>query len=204
MYMELNDKLKKIKQSFRLYMNGPASQSMREKGLNYNVNWGVPLINLHEMAKEYGKDYELAVALFKENVRECKILATLIMPADRMEAELAEVWLEQTRTQEIAEMLAMNLFQHVDYASVLAFECIASEKILYQICGFNLLSRLFGKGQEPNERGINEFLDQAAVALKGENLGIKHAAMNAVLSFVELGDEYELVARKALHGVVEI
>ena len=204
MYMESNDKLKKIKQSFRLYMNGPASQSMREKGLNYNVNWGVPLINLHEMAKEYGKDYELAVALFKENVRECKILATLIMPADRMEAELAEVWLEQTRTQEIAEMLAMNLFQYVDYASVLAFECIASEKILYQICGFNLLSRLFGKGQEPNERGINEFLDQAAVALKGEILGVKHAAMNAVLSFVELGDEYELVARKALHGIVEI
>ena len=108
--MKLNDKLKKIKQSFRLYMNGPASQSMREKGLNYNVNWGVPLINLHEMAKEYGKDYELAVALFKENVRECKILATLIMPADRMEADLAEVWLEQTRTQEIAEMLIMPLF----------------------------------------------------------------------------------------------
>ena len=202
--MELNDKLKKIKRSFRLYMNGPASQSMREKGLDYNVNWGVPLINLHEMAKEYGKDYELAVALFKENVRECKILATLIMPADSMEAELAEVWLEQTRTQEIAEMLAMNLFQYVDYASVLAFESIASEKILYQICGFNLLSRLFGKGQEPNERGINEFLDQAAVALKGEILGVKHAAMNAVLSFMELGDEFELVARKALHGVVEI
>ena len=117
---------------------------------------------------------------------------------------MAEVWLEQTRTQEIAEMLAINLFQHVDYASVLAFECIASENNLYQICGFKLLGRLFGKGLEPNERGINEFLDQAAVALSNENMGVKHAAMNAILSFAELGNDYEMIVRKALHGVVEI
>ena len=121
--MKLNDKLKKIKQSFRLYMNGPVSQSMREKGLNYNVNWGVPLINLHEMAKEYGKDYELAVALFKENVRECKILATLIMPADRMEADLAEVWLEQTRTQEIAEMLLQRIISIRFVVSIFWVDC---------------------------------------------------------------------------------
>ena len=64
--------------------------------------------------------------------------------------------------------------------------------------------RLFGKGLEPNERGINEFLAQAAVALSNENMGVKHAAMNAILSFAELGNDYEMIVRKALHGVVEI
>ena len=97
----------------------------------------------------------------------------------------------------------MNLFQYVDYASVLAFECIASDKILYQICGYSLLSRLFGKGMKPNERGINEFLDQAATALVCDNMGVKHAAMNAVMNFMELGREYELIARKALHNVID-
>jgi len=201
--MELKDKLKAIKQSFRLEMNGPVSQSMRAKGVDYKINWGIPLVSLNEQAKEYGKDYDLAIALFKENIRECKILATLIMPAERMDAELADVWLEQTETQEIAELLAMNLFQYVDYASVLAFECIASDKILYQICGYSLLSRLFGKGMKPNERGINEFLDQAATALVCDNMGVKHAAMNAVMNFMELDSEYELIARKALHNVID-
>ena len=202
--MTIEEQIKDIKQSFRLYMNGPGSMSMREKGLNYHVNWGVPLPTLREMAETYGKNYELAIALYKDNVRECKLLATLLMPIDRMDAELADVWLEQDQTQEVVEMLAMNVFQYADFASVLAYECIASEEVLRQICGYNILSRLFGKQMEPNERGINEFLDQASVAFSTENLGVKHAALNAVMSFAALGQDYENIARKALQGIIEI
>ena len=72
-----HQKLMKIKRSFRLLMNGPASQSMREKGIEYKINWGVPFIELKKMAIEYGKDYDLAIELWKENIRECKILAQL-------------------------------------------------------------------------------------------------------------------------------
>ncbi|MBF1547579.1 MAG: DNA alkylation repair protein, partial [Prevotella salivae] len=63
---------------------------------------------------------------------------------------------------------------------------------------------LFGKQMEPNERGINEFLDQASVAFSTENLGVKHAALNAVMSFAALGQDYENIARKALQGIIEI
>ena len=38
-------------------MNGVASQSMRDKGLGYKINWGIALPALKEMAAEYGKDY---------------------------------------------------------------------------------------------------------------------------------------------------
>ena len=41
MEQETQDKLKQIKGRFRLMMNGVASQSMREKGLGYKINWGV-------------------------------------------------------------------------------------------------------------------------------------------------------------------
>ena len=36
-----------------------------------------------------------------------------------------------------------------------------------------------------------------------DNMGVKHAAMNAVMNFMELGREYELIARKALHNVID-
>ena len=48
----------------------------------------------------------------------------------------------------------------------------------------SILARLFAKGMEPNERGINEFLDQAHTTLAGENIALKHAAFNCVLSFL--------------------
>lgn len=201
---ETHQKLMEIKRSFRLLMNGPTSQSMAQKGVGYKINWGVPFIELKKMATEYGKDYDLAIELWKEDIRECKILATLIMPADKMLAEITDIWMEQVTTQEMAEMLAFNLLQHVDYAPVLAYQWMASDKPLYQIAGFQILARLFANGQEANERGINEFLDQASVALQGDNMGVKHAAANCVLRFADLGEEYEKIARAALKGVFEL
>lgn len=201
---ETHQKLMKIKRSFRLLMSGPTSQSMTQKGLGYKINWGVPFIELKKMSLEYGKDYELAIELWKEDIRECKILATLIMPAEKMLPEITDIWMEQVKSQEMAEMLAFNLLQHVDYAPAIAYEWIATDKTLYEIAGFQLLARLFANGQEANERGINEFLDQAAVALQGDNMGIKHAAANCVLRFADLGEEYEKIARAALKGIFEL
>lgn len=201
---ETHQKLMKIKRSFRLLMSGPTSQSMTQKGLGYKINWGVPFIELKKMALEYGKDYELAIELWKEDIRECKILATLIMPAEKTLPEITDIWMEQVKSQEMAEMLAFNLLQHVDYAPAIAYEWIATDKTLYEIAGFQLLARLFANGQEANERGINEFLDQAAVALQGDNMGIKHAAANCVLRFADLGEEYEKIARAALKGIFEL
>lgn len=201
---ETHQKLMQIKRCFRLLMNGPTSQSMSQKGIGYKINWGVPFIELKKMASEYGKDYSLAIELWKEDIRECKILATLIMPADEMLPEITDIWMEQVKTQEMAEMLAFNLLQYVNYAPVIAYQWMASELPLYQIAGFQLLARLFANGQEANERGINEFLDQASTALQGDNMGVKHAAANCVLRFADLGEEYEKVARMALRGVFEL
>ncbi len=196
-----NEKLKKIKQSFRLLMNGEANRSMREKGLNYHLNWGVSLVDLRQMAKEYGKDYELAIELWKENIRECKILATMIMPAERMLPEIVDIWVEQTQEVEIAEQAAFNLYQHLDFAPEIAFRWISSNDAIRQISGYHILSRLFMRGLEPNERGINEFLDQALAALNDSNISVRHAATTSLQRFSELGEDYSKIVDKALSKI---
>lgn len=200
---EIQEQLKAIKQSFRLMMNGVASQSMREKGVEYKLNWGISLPELIRMAGEYEKNYDLAIALWKEDIRECKILATLLMPPDKMPAEVAEIWMEQTHSQEMVEMAALNLYQYLDEGPMMAYEWMASADELRQIGAYSILSRLFMRGQEPNERGINEFLDQAAVALQDTHLGVRHAAANCVRRFVEMGEEYQTIAYKALKGLLD-
>ena len=198
---ETNEKLKAIKRSFRTVMNGVASHSMREKGVGYKLNWGVSLVHLREMAATYGKDYDLAIALWKEDIRECKILATLIMPAERLLPEVADIWLEQTTSQELAEMLAANLLKDVSYAPEIAYRWMASDSDIRQICGFCILSRLFMRGLEPNERGINEFLDQAMTALQGNSIAVKKAALASVLRFADLGLVYERMAKSAVKSI---
>lgn len=195
---EIESKIKELKRGFRLVMNGPASQSMREKGLDYRLNWGVPFIQLKQMAADLPYDYDFAIALWKEDIRECKILATLLMPHDKMPEEVAEIWMEQTHSQEMAEMQAFNLYQYVSYAPKLAYRWMALDDTVKEICAYDILGRLFMKGQEPNERGINEFIDQAVTALKSPSAGLRHAAMNALTRFADLGLVFERLAKAAL------
>ena len=190
--------VKEIKQSFRQMMDGAVAKSMRDKGADYKLNWGATLPRLRAKADELGPNYDLAIALFKENVRECKILATMMMPPNEVLPEVIDIWMEQITTQEIAEQAAFNLFQYLPYAPEKAYTWMASEKPLYQLCGFHILSRLFMNKQEPNERGINEFIDQAIVALQGDSLMVRKAAMSAVQRFAELGLVYERIAKSAL------
>lgn len=196
--MDIQQQVKEIKQSFRQMMDGAIAKSMRDKGVEYHLNWGATLPRLKEKAVEIGKNYDLAIALWKENVRECKILATMIMPPDKVLPEVIDIWMEQITSQEIAEQATYNLFQYLPFAADKAYTWMASEKELYQLCGFHILSRLFMNGQEPNERGINEFVDQALAALQGESLAVKKAAMASVVRFSELGLVYERIAKSAL------
>ncbi len=197
----LEEKVKEIKRSFRQMMDGATATSMREKGLQYKLNWGATLPRLREMADEIGNDRALAVELWKENVRECKILATMIMPPKEMLPELADLWMEQTETVEIAEQTAFNLYQYCDFAADKAFLWLSSEHELAQICGYHILSRLFMRHCEPSERDINEFIDQALVALQSSNLSLRKAAYQSVLHFADLGLVYERIARSALKTV---
>ena len=201
MNQDINNQVKAIKQSFRQMMDGVVAQSMCQKGLDYHLNWGATLPRLREKADELGKNYDLAIALWKENVRECKILATMIMPADKVLPEVIEIWMEQTPTSEIAEQAAFNLYQYLPYAPEKAYTWIASDKELYQLCGFHILSRLFMNGQEPNERGINEFIDQALAALQGESMTVRKAAMASMQRFAELGLVYRRLAKSAIKTI---
>lgn len=198
MKTDVNEKIKEIKQSFRLFMDGAVAQSMRNKGVNYHLNWGIPLTRLKEMALPLGKDYDLAVALWKENVRECKILATFVMPADEMLPELADLWMEETPSQELVEIASFNLYQHLPAAPQLAYRWIASENDFYQIGGYQVLARLLMKGQEPNERGMNELLDQAFAAIQSPNAGLKRAAYNCLQRFADLNETYQTMVQKLL------
>ena len=194
-------KVKEIKQSFRQMMDGSIAQSMRDKGLNYHLNWGATLPRLKKMAEELGADYDLAIALWKENVRECKILATMLMPADQILPEVVDIWMEQIPSQEIAEQLAFNLWQYLPFAPEKAYQWIASDKEYDQLCGFHVLTRLFMNHQEPNERGINEYLDQMVAALQGPYASVRKASMQSVLRFAELGLVYERMAKSVLKSI---
>lgn len=180
---ELHQQIKDIKAQFRLFMNGMVSQSMREKGLDYKLNFGIEYPRIKEIAARCTPSHELAQALWKENIRECKIMAGLLQPVDTFYPEIAEIWIEGMAYPELAEYTVMNLFQKLPYASEVVFPWMADDREYFQLCGFLLIARLLMKGLKMNERAEDEFIDQAIVSLKSEYPTVARAAALAMKKF---------------------
>ena len=182
---ELADQLRYVKQSLRGMMNGVISQSMREKGLTYKVNFGVEMPRLCEFAAELPYTSALAAALWKEDIRECRLLAGMLQPIEAFPADLAEVWVEQMRFPEEAAFTVLHLFSRLPYASTVAFEWVAREEEMFQLCGWLLLGRLMAQGMQPAPRDRQELLDQAQAAVAGQNMHLRNAAAKVLVRLEE-------------------
>lgn len=185
--METTEQVKQIKRSFRLYMNGVTSTSMRQKGLDYKINWGVSQMDLRHMAEQYGKDKALAAALWQENIRECKILATLIMPAADFSASEAMEWAATLSTVEMAETAVFNLFQHMAEAEQLSLSLLENEDRLLRICAYNLVCRLLKRNQECAPQLYAALFEKAASDLKSADRQLLHPLVNC-LDYVSSAD----------------
>ena len=194
----IHETIKDIKSKFRLFMNGMVSQNMREKGMEYKLNFGIEYPRIKEIAAGYEPDHELAQALWKENIRECKILAGLLQPADTFYPEIADIWIEGMGYPELAEYTVMNLFQRLPYASEVVFRWMADEREMFQLCGFLLMARLLMKGEKLNERAEAEFLDQACTAVEGDCGPVQKAASVALRKYAHQSRENKRTVSKQL------
>ena len=179
-------------------MNGMVSQSMREKGMEYKLNFGIEYPRIKEIAAGYEPDHELAQALWKENIRDCKILAGLLQPAATFYQEIADIWIEGMDYPELAEYTVMNLFQRLPYASEVVFRWMADEREMFQLCGFLLMARLLMKGEKLNERAEAEFLDQACTAVEGDCGPVQKAASVALRKYAHQSRDNKRTVSKQL------
>ena len=180
-----------IKAELRANMNGVASKTMREAGMtaDYRVNFGIELPRIQLIAEDVrntiavGCDEDqmmsLAQQLWKESVRECRILAAMLYPAHRMLADVADIWADDIRSVELAQITALYLFRFVKNASTLAFRWIADEDEMKQLTGFYTAFHHIRDG-ELAERSRNEIIDQAK-AVNAENFQLV-AIANKILN----------------------
>lgn len=180
----MKDTIIHIKKELRANMNGIASEAMGRKSEDYRVNFGVEIPRLHNIAAEFQPSHELAQLLWKESVRECRILATILQPVDSFLPEIADIWVDDIRTLELAQVASLNLFSRLPYASDKMFQWIASEREITQQCGYLTLCHIMRKG-EMNERSADEFIDQALAAYAGGSTMLQRTLMRAFAIFAE-------------------
>ncbi len=126
----------------RLRKNGETVAQMKKMGLKYQMNWGVSLIHLRELSKNYERNHLLALKLWNKGWRETMILATLLEEPDKMSEQQMDFWTKSTETAEMIEQAVANLFVHSKYAFVKAMEYCCGKKHLVRLAGLLLVGRL--------------------------------------------------------------
>ena len=183
-----------IKLELRANMNGVASAAMRQTA-DYRVNFGVELPRLQAIAAEYQPDHELANALWKENVRECRILATLLMPREGFDTDLCDAWAEDIKTTELAQIFALYLVRHMSYASRKAFEWVACDRLTLRILGYATMCHVL-RQTELNGRSAEELLDHLACDIQTGERTLQAAAAKTLQIYSQLGANQKRQAKK--------
>lgn len=145
----------------------------------------------------------LAQALWKEDIRECRLLACMLMPAEACDEELAEVWIEQLRYAEEAQGLAMHLLARLPFAADLAFRLVSRDRVLDRLTGWLLFGRLFAQGKSLSQRDADELLDHVVSELHDttSDLQLRQTALNALNRYMALGDAEAARGERILDAV---
>lgn len=186
--MNTQELIKEIKLELRSVMNGVASAKMREAGMPYKLIFGVELPRLQELADQYRPDRRLAQALWNEAARECKILALQLMPPAECPAEVADIWVEEMATAELAQVGSLCLFPSMPHAADMAFGWIASGHPMRELCGYLTLARLLQRGAVLSDASVQELRDQAAASLPGASLPLRKAIAASLGQLDEEGE----------------
>ncbi len=98
--------------AMRKQMNGAVADAMYYYGANYGLNYGVSLPTVRQIAKEHEQNHDLALYLYKQQVRELRLAALHIAQPESVTVVELPTWAEGVINSEVAEEMAFALLPH--------------------------------------------------------------------------------------------
>ncbi|MBN1251427.1 MAG: DNA alkylation repair protein [Bacteroidales bacterium] len=184
-------KYKELKKRFRTRENGPAVESMIRFGLIYQKNHGVALSELAEMAKDYKNDSVFAEFLWKQNIREAKILSLMIDNPENITEQRIKTILENINNIELAEQACYNLFEKVEGILSEIKNWLSNPNKYYKITGLILISRILKTKNNINNEEILKFFDIFDEIAKEDNMLIVRSLSKALLQIGKKDENFE-------------
>lgn len=88
---------------------------MARFGIVGEKRMGVSVPVMRKIAKECGKNHDLALELWETVIPECQIVAALIAEHDKMTEKQMEEWIVDVNSWDICDQLCSNLFDKVPF-----------------------------------------------------------------------------------------
>jgi len=117
-------------------------QGMARFGINPQKALGINIPVLRKMAKEIGKNHQLALELWQSDLHEVRILASMIDEPEKVSSRQMDEWVKEFNSWDLCDQTCMNLFDKIPLAWKKAIEWTKSEEEFIRRAGFALMSCL--------------------------------------------------------------
>lgn len=196
MRLFMEEKVMEIIMQIKQRMNGEVVESMRQSGIIYKVNYGVTIPELQHISTPFKGDHDLAIRLFEEDIRECKIIATLIDDPEKVTGEQIDKWSDEFSNTEIVEQVCSNLFWRSDLSIARSFEWCLEEDTLMQKAGLLIV------GHRASDKSIKDAIFEPYIGIvenvsETEDEIITNAAIYALR---EIAKRSDLLKEKTLQA----
>jgi len=193
-YNEIIHKIKSL-------ANADNVAGMARFGINPANNYGLSVPTLRKMARETGKNHELALRLWTSGIHEARLLASFIDRPDMVTGEQMESWARDFDSWDICDQCCSNLFDRTPLAYEKALEWCEREEEFVRRAGFVLMAALSVHDKKASDEDFLIFLPRIKKHATDERNFVKKAVNWALR---QIGKRNTNLNRAAIKTAAEI
>lgn len=202
--MKYEEILKKLKS----LADPEAVKGMARYGINPKNNLGVSIYKLRPIAKEIGKDHELALKLWGSGIHDARLLACFIEDPAKATGGQMDFWAKDFDSWDVCDQACTSLFDLTPLAWTKVFEWAKRDEEFVKRAAFSLIAGLAVHDKKASDKKFEQFshlikkhsIDERNYVKKAvnwalRNIGKRNLALNKQM--IKLSNEIQKIDSKS-------
>jgi 3-methyladenine DNA glycosylase AlkD len=132
-------------------------EGMARFGIVGDQRMGVSVPDMRRIAKDIGKNHQLALKLWDTGIPEAMIVAGMVAEPDKLTEEQMEDWVVDINSWDICDQVCMNLFEKSPYAEQKIFEWSAREEEFVKRTAYALIACLAWHDKDASDQAFTKY-----------------------------------------------
>lgn len=150
-------KYEEVIKELRSLENPENVKGMARYGINPKNNLGVSIYKLRPIAKEIGKDHDLALKLWASGIHDARLLACFIEDPSKVIGKQMNSWAKDFDSWDICDQACTSLFDLTPLAREKIFEWAEREEEFIKRGAFSLIAGLSAHDKKASDKEFEQF-----------------------------------------------
>jgi len=179
-------------------------QGMARFGISTKKRLGVSIPDLRALAKEIGKDHDLALKLWDTGIADARILAGMIGEPNKLTGRQMEDWAKDFDSWDVCDQVCMNLFERTPLVREKIKEWSRRKEEFIKRAAFALIACLAWHDRTAGDTDFTAFFPLIKKAATDERNYVKKAVNWALRNIGKRNSELNRAALKLAKEIMAI